>query len=202
MTTVTANRQVVFEKFGKIARLARECIITEKIDGTNAQVHILDDGTVLAGSRNRYITPTDDNYGFAAWVQEHEYELRYGLGPGRHYGEWWGQGIQRGYGLDHKRFSLFNVSRWTHELTPECCHVVPVIWSGVFDTAAVNAVVEFLAYTGSVAAKGFMEPEGIVLYHTASNTLFKKTLYGDEAPKSKAVLVTGKQTITSNGVYV
>ena len=34
------------------------------------------------------------------------------LVPGRHFGEWWGSGIQRGYGLDEKTFSLFNAYRW------------------------------------------------------------------------------------------
>lgn len=79
-----------FEEFQKIARLSRECCISEKIDGTNAQVHVLEDGTVLAGSRNRYVTPEADNFGFARLVQEHQDELRAGLGIGRHFGEWWG----------------------------------------------------------------------------------------------------------------
>lgn len=30
-----------FAEFPKIARLSRECVITEKIDGTNAQVVVL-----------------------------------------------------------------------------------------------------------------------------------------------------------------
>lgn len=39
--------------------------LTEKIDGTNAQVYIADDGRVVAGSRTRWISPEDDNFGFA-----------------------------------------------------------------------------------------------------------------------------------------
>lgn len=69
-----------FVEFPKIARLVRPCIITEKIDGTNAQVFIGEDGTVLAGSRTRWITPADDNYGFAAWVTERAGQLRECLG--------------------------------------------------------------------------------------------------------------------------
>ena len=65
-----------FQEFPKMARLTREVIVTEKIDGTNAQVFIADDGTLLAGSRTRWITPTDDNFGFAAWVEAHRDELR------------------------------------------------------------------------------------------------------------------------------
>jgi len=127
-----------FEPFQKIARLKRECFITEKIDGTNAQICIVPRSAVLgtsaepfvlarkpnadesalstgescmlAGSRTRWITPGNDNFGFAAWVVEHQDEL-WGLGLGQHFGEWWGKGIQRGYGQDVKRFSLFNVFR-------------------------------------------------------------------------------------------
>jgi len=36
---------------------------------------------------------------------------------------------------------------------------------------------------GSVAAPGFPDPEGIMVYHTAASQLFKKTLEGDEGGK-------------------
>ena len=36
-----------FIEFPKMARLTRECIITEKIDGTNAQIAITEDGVML-----------------------------------------------------------------------------------------------------------------------------------------------------------
>jgi hypothetical protein len=180
---------VEFVAFDKIPRLRRGCTITEKIDGTNAQVYIPEDGgPVLAGSRNRWITPEADNFGFAAWVQEHAEELRAGLGPGRHFGEWWGSGIQRRYGLDHKRFSLFNTSRWTnedgkpHPSLPACVHVVPVLYNGVFAIEEIDAALGVLAGFGSVAAPGFMNPEGIVVYHHASRTLHKVTL-GDDGHK-------------------
>jgi hypothetical protein len=55
-------------------------VITEKLDGTNAQIFIADDGEVIAGSRNRWITPLNDNFGFARWVFENEDALR-ALGP-------------------------------------------------------------------------------------------------------------------------
>ena len=72
-----------FIEFPKIFRLSREIIVTEKIDGTNAQVFVDEDAcSVRAGSRNRWITPETDNFGFAAWVRDHGEELR-GLGPGR-----------------------------------------------------------------------------------------------------------------------
>lgn len=170
-----------FEAFPKMPRLSREIIITEKIDGTNAQVFIADDGTILAGSRTRWITPADDNFGFAAWVEKNADELR-NLGPGRHFGEWWGAGIQRKYGQDRKRFSLFNVSRWSEE-RPSCCDVVPTLYRGDFTTEAVDDTIAVLRDTGSMAAPGFMQPEGVIVFHLAGNVRFKKTLEKDEVPK-------------------
>jgi hypothetical protein len=52
-----------FESFPSIPRLKRTCCVSEKLDGSNAQIYIPDDSSfVAAGSRNRWITPQDDNY--------------------------------------------------------------------------------------------------------------------------------------------
>lgn len=173
-----------FKPFPKIARLSREVIISEKLDGTNAQVAISDDGTqIKAGSRNRWIYPDSDNHGFALWVQENESELLK-LGPGHHFGEWWGQGIGRNYGLKEKRFSLFNVSRWSDaETRPKCCDVVPVLWHGCFDDLKADDILYRLKTEGSIAAPGFMNPEGIVVFHVPSGHLYKKTLDKNDQPK-------------------
>jgi hypothetical protein len=174
-----------FEEFPKMARLSRRIIITEKIDGTNAQVFIGEDGSMRFGSRSRWITPEDDNYGFARWATENADELRK-LGPGRHFGEWWGAGIQRGYGLKEKRFSLFNTIRWAND-RPACCHVVPVLFDGIWeDLGEPSIAVDALRQNGSLAAPGFMKPEGIVIYHVAGNVGFKKTLEKDEMSKGEA----------------
>ena len=186
-----------FEGFPKIPRLNRDVIITEKIDGTNAQIFISEDGkSMRMGSRKRWLTRDHDNYGFRAWARDHFEELLK-LGPGRHFGEWWGQGIQRNYGLDHKRFSLFNVGRWcergqmpmagsTFKYVPECCSIVPILRRHVpFTTVRVEECLETLLQYGSAAVPGFMKPEGIVIYHTAGNCLFKVTLENDEKPKGE-----------------
>lgn len=187
-----------FESFRKIPRLSREIVITEKIDGSNAQVFIGESGEFLIGSRNRWITPDADNFGFARWAMEHKEELLK-LGPGRHFGEWFGAGIQRGYGLKEKRFALFNVVRWVEnrgrvvttmekpgviEQCPGCCTVVPVLYRGPFETDRVEKTLSLLQTTGSLAVPGFSKPEGIVIYHKASGCLFKKTIEDDESPKS------------------
>ena len=175
-----------FNEFPKMARFSREAVITEKIDGTNGQILIEQDGTFLTGSRSKWITPQDDNYGFSRWAHEHKDELIQGLGPGRHFGEFWGNGIQRNYGLKEKRFSLFNTTRWTKEAPPACCHVVPVLWTGPFDALedVVPTILSDLQNSGSKAALGFMDPEGIVIFHVAGNVGFKKTIRNDDKPKS------------------
>ena len=180
-----------FKEFPKIARLNRDVIITEKIDGTNASIFISEDLVEFrAASRTRWVTPENDNYGFARWACEHETELRT-LGPGFHYGEWWGGGIQRGYGLERgeKRFSLFNVGRWSDPaVRPACCGIVPEIARGPFMGPAIPAALARLAQTGSLAAPGFMRPEGIIVFTTAGSHLFKVTLEGDEESKEARIL--------------
>lgn len=184
MAQMNDSTTTEFVEFPKMARLSREILITEKIDGTNAQVWIGENGEVRAGSRNRWLTYSDDNFGFCKWVMDHRDELLT-LGPGRHFGEWWGSGIQRRYGLAEKRFSLFNVTRWG-EVRPACCHVVPVLYRGEFSTEAVEASLDSLRELGSEAAPGFMNPEGVVVFHTAANVGFKKTIEKDDVPKSMA----------------
>jgi hypothetical protein len=190
---------IEFESFKKIPRLLREIVITEKIDGTNAQIYIEElegyedpealickDGLAMyAGSRTRWITEKEDNAGFAKWVKKNADEL-FLLGPGHHFGEWWGQGIQRGYGLKEKRFSLFNTLRWSDdEARPKCCYVVPVLWTGLFDTEMIIYVIDRLKIHGSSAAPGFKRPEGIIIYHVAGNLYFKKTIEKDEKHKGE-----------------
>jgi RNA ligase len=192
---------VIFKGFNKIPRLSRDIVVTEKIDGTNAQVYIeesvtrtahdqsiliaeINNYSIYAGSRTRWITPEDDNYGFAKWVRANAEEL-VKLGPGSHFGEWWGQGIQRKYGLAERRFSLFNVAKWG-EARPACCHVVPVLYIGAFETYLIEAAIIKLKLAGSAAAPGFMKPEGVVIYHTASGHLYKKTCEDDKKRKGQS----------------
>lgn len=207
-----------FQPFPKIARLSREIIITEKIDGTNASVFIapaegsppmdgkacaqIDDLVIYAGSRTRWVTPSDDNFGFARWVSDHAEEL-IRLGAGHHFGEWWGRGIQRGYGMNERWFSLFNTVRWClhgrepqqiptgdprivkmQDELPPCCHLVPELYRGELESHPITWALLQLEHHGSKAAPGFMDPEGIVVFHTAANVAFKKTIKDDHQPKS------------------
>lgn len=190
-----------FEPFPKIPRRKKGVVVTEKLDGTNAQVLLVPYADVpcstegvlgvtrdrhgellcaFAGSRKRFITPgkSTDNFGFAAWVAENLHELGK-LGEGRHFGEWYGRGIQRGYGLEERRFALFNAGRWKDpEARPECCEVVPVLYQGE-DLTAPDWCMDKLHEHGSQAVKGFADPEGIIVYHAGSGQLYKQTFEMD-----------------------
>lgn len=232
-----------FEKFDKIPRLSRDMVITEKIDGTNAQIYICTESEInnsfagdyqnqeeytkefikkycivktidpttenyeryymFAGSRSRWLDTSSkgDNFGFAKWVEENAQKL-FSLGEGRHYGEWYGQGIQRNYGLTEKRFALFNVKRWINKTNlidgspqelnenqkylPNCCQIVPILYEGLFNTEVINKYLKSLTDNGSRIVPNFKNPEGIIIYHTASGKLFKKTILNDEKPKEQA----------------
>jgi hypothetical protein len=141
-----------------------------------------------AQSRTRLVIPEDDNHGFARWVSDNAASLVGDLGPGRHFGEWWGRGINRNYGLDHRRFSLFNTEKWTARrpfFHTDQLDVVPVIqpydtggWSESWSHLALNAAGRLKDH-GSFAAPGFRNPEGVCVYHPASRQVFKYTLDGD-----------------------
>ena len=179
---------IEFRPWPKTARLFRDIVITEKIDGTNACV-IVEGDEVAAQSRTRIVTPGDDNFGFAKWVTANAESLKQTLGEGYHYGEYWGSGIQRGYGLPkgEKRFSLFNHSRWGEvDLTSVAgLGVVPCLYRGVFDEQKIDIAIFDLRYAGSLASPGFDNPEGVVIYHTASNSTYKVTCKDDEKPKGQ-----------------
>ena len=175
-----------FEAYPKIARLHRECIVTEKLDGTSGQIAIdLVAGTIQAGSRSRWLSEEADNFGFHKWVMEHREQLIAQLGEGRHFGEWWGGGINKRYPGAPRTFSLFNAGRWQPLVvsgTLTVCAVVPVLYTGPFDLDEINQAFGDLSIS-SVAWPPCTKPEGIIVYHTARGYLFKKTFEHDEKGK-------------------
>lgn len=220
-----------YVKWSNTARLFRDITITEKLDGTNACVifervstmEIPVDGNlkncinittvgdeqyaVYAQSRNRLITPASDNAGFAKWVEKNHEQLFYVLGEGRHYGEWWGQGIGRKYDMDRKVFSVFNTAGWHKEEVNgfeertsraiRAAHVrnvgvdincVPILGVHTFDESLIRGIAKDLHLFGSTATAEytgdkFPNPEGICIYHKGADTVFKYTLDNNDKHK-------------------
>jgi hypothetical protein len=202
-----------FKKWDSIPRLSKEEMdISEKIDGSSCAVRIrpywenaensdetfiCDVGiegekfTVWAQSRNRFLKPTKelDNFGFAKWVLDHATELVQILGAGDHYGEWFGSGIQRRYGLSEKRFALFNARRWLEILHPSedrfgiGLYIVPLLYSGPFNGAMINRHVELLRLTGSKAVLHEWPAEGLVVNLRQSKVSYKVLLENDNYHK-------------------
>ena len=174
-----------FEGFGKIPRMSKglQMVVTEKLDGTNAQINIYPDENgelqLQAGSRKRWIKPTDDNFGFATWCEENKEELIAVLGEGRHFGEWCGPGIQKNiYDLDKKELYLFNVARWgmasSYNPLPDILNVVPLLYDGTFDTRVIEGIMDDLLSEGS-ELNSCTEPEGIIIYLPKIRQIFKTT---------------------------
>lgn len=210
------DSEINFEKWASIPRLSKERMtITEKLDGTNAaivirsapygvgadeyssQSMVLNVDDVLyefaAQSRSRFITPKNDNFGFATWAYKNAEELVRTLGIGSHYGEWWGNGIQRGYGLTEKRFSLFNAPRWQDAIsylfptTPvKELRTVPLLYTGPFDLDALAKAKETIAQ-GSLASPTFKKAEGLVMYLREVNASYKILLENDDLHKWEAI---------------
>lgn len=152
--------------------------ISEKIDGTNGCIVIQDGEIAGVQSRKRFITPDDDNYGFARWVAENEADLLK-MGDGYHYGEWAGLGIQKNpLKLDKKHFFLFNTFRWNdnNPNRPDCCDVVPVLYQGELKPDTIPSLLELMKADDEVTH------EGVVVYYHAFRKYTKHTVV---APNGK-----------------
>lgn len=159
-----------FKPWPKITRVEnrRTPVFTEKIDGTNACIAIDENGNLHCQSRNKIITPGDDNFGFARWVYTNKEDILK-LGEGYHYGEWWGLGIGRTYDQTEKKFAPFNTRRWEHyNPIPHLMQPVPIL-----PVTTVQEAREYLIKNGSIAAPGYMRPEGAVMFDPDTETCFK-----------------------------
>ena len=164
-----------FKSYPKIAQLVKaRMAITQKLDGTNGQVCI-QDGNILVGSRNRWLSAEKDNHEFYAHIMSNKDEYIALLGDGVHHGEWCGPGIQHGEGLTERGFYLFNHWKWfDKELElPKSCHIVPVLYKGMPNTMMIQVCMEVLEHEGSQLVEGYKNVEGIVI--EMGNSLFKNT---------------------------
>lgn len=82
-----------------------------KMHGTNSAIQIHKDGTIICQSRECIITSEKDNAGFARWVEAHKEDWKQSQGY-IVYGEWVGQGIQKGVAVSSipkRSFTIFAI---------------------------------------------------------------------------------------------
>lgn len=194
-----------FKSWGSTTRENKNKTITEKLDGTNACI-VAQDGKVTAQSRKRIITPDDDNYGFAKWVYDNAGALLDTLGYGYHYGEWYGEGIQKNpLGIEGKRFALFHATKYTEGNGFDLERVdgletVPLLHHGQCDVWTIPKIMEDLEiygtkvkgaktekiYTGIPGLEGTeyvyekaAKSEGIIIWNNETRTRTKMLLEND-----------------------
>lgn len=189
-----------FEAYPKIENIRKlQMCITQKIHGTNGQIRINkvhdNDGSYLwavrVGSRTRWLTPEDDNYGFCKWVGDNFEQLIAKLGEGTHYGEWCGLGINSGEGLARKMFVLFDWWRYADSMKladgssiypflMEGLRVVPVLYKGDFSEDKIAETMQALKDNGShlTSPGSFMRPEGVVI--SVNGTQYKSVFQQEE----------------------
>lgn len=187
-----------FKSWGSTTRENKNKTITEKLNGTNACI-VAQDGKVTAQSRKRIITPDDDNYGFAKWVYDNAGALLDTLGYGYHYGEWYGEGIQKNpLGIEGKRFALFHATKYTEGNGFDLERVdgletVPLLHHGQCDVWTIPNIMQDLNIYGSKVegAKviGQIETfpgiqicapaEGIIIWNNETKTRTKMLLEDD-----------------------
>jgi hypothetical protein len=190
-----------FKGWGSTTRENKNKTITEKIDGTNACI-VAQNGKVSAQSRKRIITPDDDNFGFARWVYDNAGALLDTLGYGYHYGEWFGEGIQKNpLGIEGKRFALFHPTKYNQSNGYDLSRVdgletVPLLHHGQCDVWTIPDIMSDLSDYGSKVVgaarreyvsnviQGFsyeraVDAEGIIIWNNETQTRTKMLLEND-----------------------
>jgi len=163
------------DKYPVIYRLDKKEILNQKT------CFEIDDKVyrLYCGSRTRWITPEEDNFGFANYIYSNAKAFIKYFGVGRHFGEWAGPGINAGEGLIEKTFVLFDYWKFPPErVLPPRCIVVPVLYDGKADLDKITEVFDKLKAEGSSLVPGYMKPEGIVI--TLNGERYKKVFTPEE----------------------
>ena len=198
-----------FQKFRKIPRLKKDCTITEKLDGSNAQVVIMDYNTIEENSPYENLgydiieefvcayslSKQGEYYMFAGsrsrWLGTSKQDDNYGFAKWAQgnaeelfklgSGRFYGEWMGQGIQRNYglKEKKFVLFNAKRVEELPKCCEVVPILYEGKFSTKIVDNCLFNLEKNGSYFVPGYMKPEGIVIYHKASHQLFKQTLEGD-----------------------
>ena len=163
-------------QFKRLRRSAlfRDVTISEKIDGTNAQVFVVAEdrgrrqpGRGLGGSLRKRTTSVSRR-GSPIMLTSCASSAQDVISA-----EWYGRGIQRRYGLQDRRFALFNSCTDGPRSARRAAAIVPVLTTRTMGADVVSECLETLRSGGSLARSGFHAPGGIVIYHHASGGMFR-----------------------------
>lgn len=182
---------ISFKAWPKTTRRKSKCTISEKLHGSNGalvfqvtqieptdgrEVYILD-FEMAVQTRNRIVTPQDDQTGIARWAEANRDTLEMDLlhvnrmlpepGTYYHYGEF----MTRGHKEPH--FYLFNTRRWTGvQFRTPTLKVVPVLYEGEYYEGVIEECLEDLRQNGSRIHPG-IPAEGVVTYWSGNDNMFK-----------------------------
>ena len=221
------------ESLGNVVKAARRCggtslVVTYrpkiKLHGTNAAVRVAADGAVTAQSRTRDITPDDDNYGFAAWVEGKADSFRW-LAKGQEaifYGEWCGHGINDGTAVQQigrKVFAIFEGPAHRGDVLRVCHHIDfygPERTVNLLDdadvaafAAEVNAAVAVVEAEDPWVLENFGVSgvgEGLVYYALndvpAAVRMFKAKGEKHRVNKTKTAAAVDEEVLATKGAFV
>lgn len=139
-----------------------------KLHGTNSGILVRPDGTVLAQSRSRIITPAEDNMGFATWVEANKSvfsEINRDV-PVIIYGEWCGRGIQKGVAIsaiDKAIFTVFAIQFGTSESDDSSVYVDPDIIGDILADVYLPDNVYILPWEGNAVTVDFFDDNSLRL---------------------------------------
>ena len=193
-----------------------ECVVTEKIHGTNARFGISSEDGILVGSRNNIVhkgsellnNQHDGHYGFVGWVlNQHELLSQIATVYPDHifYGEWCGSNIQKGIKYcNEKELYIFDIKDengvyldWDnviHACTILGLNHVPEIVRGIIPVEELTRMLDQVSVVGK--RNGFTDPdntqEGFVIktlktqYDNRGNRMIAKYKSEKWAEKAKA----------------
>jgi len=156
-----------------------------KLHGTNAAVQIRN-RKIFAQSRSSYVTPENDNMGFAKWVEENR-EYFENLSDSNDvitiFGEWCGSGIQKGTAINQigeKIFCVFAVQYG--DFIDETYNDIVKI---EVDTFKINEFLQgprlnMISLMSNIYSKPWMALEGVVVNFKDDNSLLKSVEYISE----------------------
>lgn len=170
--------------YPKTGRISGPWLVTEKVDGTSACIAIepgpFGSPAISFGSRNRWLTREADNHGFYAWAVAHSGWFMGHLGVGVHYGEWFGRGIQRGYGMTERRLALFDVERYQTRLAHAVTNPGVITVPALLEARDGDEGLGWLGHMAPTSTLGPVPMEGVVLRHRVTGAVFKHLFDGQK----------------------